>query len=94
MNLFMKDDVLFQPFKVFFFREMFCLPLLPLDFKGTCDYQKDLSLLIFQKRELIILLLWRDICNLKASSKTERCSVFTIDFCFFSLQLKDVSITF
>lgn len=74
MDLFMKDDVLFQNFKVLFFREMFCLPLLPLDFKETCDYQKDLSsLLIFQKRELIILLLWREICSLKASSKTETC---------------------
>lgn len=36
----------------------------------------------------------KDIHNLKASSKTETCFIFTIRFCFFSLQLKDVSISF
>lgn len=94
VDLFMKDHVLFQNLKLFFFREMFCLPLLPMDFKETCDYQKDLSLLIFQKIELIILLLRRGIHNLKASSKTETCFIFMIDFCFFNMQLEDLSISF
>lgn len=95
MDLFMKDDVLFQKFKVFFFREMFCLFLLPQDFKETCDYQKDLSsLLIFSEKRTDHTSFRKDIHNLKASSKTETCFIFTIRFCFFSLQLKDVSISF
>lgn len=30
-------------FKIFTFREVFCLPLLPLNFKESCSYRKDLT---------------------------------------------------
>lgn len=69
MDLLMKGDVLFQNFKIFAFREVFCLPLLPLNCKETCNYQKDFSPLpILQKRELIIPFLWRKIHNVEVSS--------------------------
>lgn len=47
----------------------------------------------FQKRELIILLLGKIFTIWKLPPKLKR-FIFTIRFCFFSLQLKDVSISF